>query len=231
MNTQNRRYVFIDFENLLQIKFKKLEKVASRIFVFIDENQETIPLSLVRQAQRAGKNLRWIVAGNADANRLNYHIAFIMGKLHQKVERDVEFAVISNDAAFDPLISFINASGRNCLRVKRRRDESSVFRELNLDLESISQDDNAFAFHSFSDDDDDAVPVLVDDELITRTAEETVKRLIRSGNRPEEISTLKNYILLHSQELSLHGNIDRIIQKMKDSNDIDIRNGEVVYNF
>ena len=154
-----------------------------------------------------------------------------MGKLHQKVERDVEFAVISNDVAFDPLISFINASGRNCLRVKRKRDESSVFRELNLDLDSNLQDDNPFSFQSFADDDEDGIPVLVDEELITRTAEETVKRLIRSGNRPEEISTLKNYILLHSQELSLHGNIDRIIQKMKDSNDIDIRNGEVVYNF
>jgi hypothetical protein len=36
---------------------------------------------------------------------------------------------------------------------------------------------------------------------------------------------------LHSQELSLHGNVDRIIQKMKETNDIEIRKGEVTYNF
>lgn len=230
MNTQNRRYVFIDYENLVQIKFKKLEKVASRIFVFIDEKQEEIPLSMVRQLQRAGKSLRWIVAGHAKDSRLNYYIAFVMGRLHQKVERDVEFAVISNDPAFDPLVNFINASGRNCLRVRRKKEEGPVFREFNLDKDGHHEQGGYTDFHAFRDD-DDGVPVLVDDEIITRTAEETVKRLIRSGNRPEQIATLKNYILLHSQELSLHGNIDRIIQRMKDSNDIDIRNGEVVYNF
>ncbi len=230
MNTQTRRYVFIDYENLLQVKFKKLEKVASRIFVFIEASQETVPLSLVRQAQRSGKNLRWIVAGNSGNSRLNYHIAFIMGKLHQKLERDVEFAVISNDPEFDPLINFINASGRNCLRVKRKKDETSVFRELNVDLDPTPGFNDDFHLPSLQDDDGE-IPVLVEDELITRTAEETVKRLIRSGNRPEEISTLKNYILLHSQELSLHGNVDRIIQKMKDSNDIEVDKGEIIYNF
>jgi hypothetical protein len=230
MNTQTRRYVFIDYENLLQVKFKKLEKVASRIFVFIEASQETVPLTLVRQAQRSGKNLRWIVAGNAGGSRLNYHIAFIMGKLHQKLERDVEFAVISNDPEFDPLINFINASGRNCLRVKRKKDESSVFRDLNIDLDPSSGFDDSFHLPSMKEETGD-IPVLVEEELIARTAEETVKRLIRSGNRPEEISTLKNYILLHSQELSLHGNVDRIIQKLKDSNDIEILQGEVIYNF
>lgn len=230
MNTQTRRYVFIDYENLLQVKFKKLEKVASRIFVFIEASQDTIPLSLVRQAQRSGKNLRWIVAGNSGSSRLNYHIAFIMGKLHQKLERDVEFAVISNDPEFDPLINFINASGRNCLRVKRKKDETSVFRELNVDIDPAVNFDDNFQMPLMHDDDGE-MPVLVEDELIARTAEETVKRLIRSGNRPEEISNLKNYILLHSQELSLHGNVDRIIQKMKDSNDIEIRKGEIIYNF
>jgi hypothetical protein len=72
---------------------------------------------------------------------------------------------------------------------------------------------------------------MVEEELITRTAEETVKRLIRSGNRPAEISTLKNYILLHSQEVSLNGNVERIIQKLKDTKDIEIQKGEVIYNF
>ncbi|MEY3052850.1 MAG: hypothetical protein RLY31_2635 [Bacteroidota bacterium] len=227
MYTQNRRYVFIDYENLVQIKFKKLEKVASRIFVFIDENQENIPLAMVRQLQRAGKDLRWIVAGHAEDSRLNYYIAFVMGRLHQKVERDVEFAVISNDPAFDPLVSFINSSGRNCMRVRRKKEEGPVFREFNQEEEGQHAQTD---FQSFRDE-EDGVPVLEDDEIITRSAAEAVKRLIRSGNRPEQIATLKNYILLQSQELSLHDNIDRIIQRMKDSNDIDIRNGEVVYNF
>ncbi|MBI5914639.1 MAG: hypothetical protein HY842_04625 [Bacteroidetes bacterium] len=232
MNTQTRRYLFIDYENLLQVKFKKLEKVASRIFIFVESSQETVPLSLVRQAQRSGKNLRWIVVSNTDGGKLNYHIAFIMGKLHQKLEEDVEFAVVSNDPEFDPLISFINTSGRSCIRVKRKKDESSVYDEKNLNYSNPPEFVDEFSLPSLSDDHDEGgVPVLVEDELITRTAEETVKRLIRSGNRPAEISTLKNYILLHSQEVSLHGNVERIIQRLKDSKDIEILKGEVIYNF
>jgi hypothetical protein len=233
MNTQTRRYLFIDYENLLQVKFKKLEKVASKIFIFVESSQETVPLALVRQAQRSGKNLRWIVVNNSGGGKLNYHIAFIMGKLHQKLEDDVEFAVVSNDAEFDPLISFINTTGRSCIRVKRKQDESSVYEESSLNYSKPPEFVDEFSMSSFSnhDDDDDGMPVMVEDELITRTAEETVKRLIRSGNRPAEISTLKNYILLHSQEVSLHGNVDRIVQKLKDTKDIEIQKGEVIYNF
>ncbi len=231
MNTQTRRYLFIDYENLLQVKFKKLEKVASKIFIFVESSQETVPLALVRQAQRSGKNLRWIVVNNAGGGKLNYHIAFIMGKLHQKLEADVEFAVVSNDPEFDPLISFINTTGRSCIRVKRKQDESSVYEESNLNYSKPPEFVDEFSMNNFHDDDDNGMPVMVEEELITRTAEETVKRLIRSGNRPAEISTLKNYIVLHSQEVSLHGNVERIIQKLRDSKDIDVQKGEVIYNF
>jgi hypothetical protein len=231
MNTQvqqGRRYVFIDFENLLQVKFKKLEKVATRIFVFVDAKEDSVPLQLARQMQPFGKNLRWIVVSNSPNGKLNYHIAFIMGKLHQKLDMDVEFAVVSHETDFDPLISFINQTGRSCLRVKRKKEDSTVFHDESADLHEYHESDNS-PLSPFSGDGD--MGVLVEDEIIARTAEETVKRLIRSGNRPQDVATLKNYILLHSQELSLHGNVDRIIQKMKETNDIEIRKGEVTYNF
>ncbi|MBI1224396.1 MAG: hypothetical protein GC192_04085 [Bacteroidetes bacterium] len=234
MNTQTRRYLFIDYENLLQVKFKKLEKVASKIFIFVESTQETVPLALVRQAQSSGKNIRWIVVNNPNGGKLNYHIAFIMGKLHQKLEDDVEFAVVSNDPEFDPLISFINTTGRSCIRVKRKQDESSIYEESSLNYSKPPEFVDEFSmknFHENTAEEEDGMPVMVEDELITRTAEETVKRLIRSGNRPAEISTLKNYILLHSQEVSLHGNVERIIQKLKDTKDIEIQKGEVIYNF
>ncbi|MEZ4963082.1 MAG: PIN domain-containing protein [Saprospiraceae bacterium] len=228
MNTQGRRYIFIDFENLLQVKFKKLEKVATRIFVFVNAQEESVPLQLARQMQPFGKNLRWIVVSNSSNSKLNYHIAFIMGKLHQKLDMGVEFAVVSHDMDFDPLISFINQTGRSCLRVKRKKDEGSIYQpELGGQEDFSGVEDNSLRPFSNSGD----IDVLVEDEIIARTAEETVKRLIRSGNRPQEVATLKNYILLHSQELSLHGNVDRIIQQMKDTKDIDIHKGEIIYNF
>lgn len=229
MNTQTRRYVFIDYANLEAVKYKKLEKVATKMFVFIEARQDMIPLELVRQTQRAGKNLRWIVVKNTNDGRLNYHIAFIMGKLHQKLEEDVEFAVVSDDLDFDPLVSFINANGRSCIRVKRNREEQAFNAgEISIDFsEEIEEGDVPLNFFN----DDEKYDVLVEDEIISRTAEETVKRLIRSGNRPAEVDTLKNYILLHNQELSLHGHIDHIIEKMEEAKDIEISKGDVIYNF
>jgi hypothetical protein len=71
----------------------------------------------------------------------------------------------------------------------------------------------------------------IGEELIEQTAQETINRLIRSGNRPAEISTLKNYILLHNQELSMHGNLEKIIRRMEEKREIAIQGQEVVYNF
>ncbi|MFQ5446154.1 MAG: PIN domain-containing protein [Saprospiraceae bacterium] len=236
MNTQSRRYLFIDFENLQQVKFKKLEKVASKIFVFIDAGIEHLPLALVQQMQRFGKSLKWVIVDNPGSENLNYHIAFVMGKFHQKLELDVEFAVVSHDPDFDTLVGFINASNRKCLRVKRHKEEIDALEEEQIEItteETLEEENGNPVLSDILQSDDEDLGVMVDvaDELIAKTAEETVKRLIRSGNRPAEVSSLKNYIHLHNQELSLYGHIDRIIQKMKESNDIEIRKGEVIYNF
>lgn len=228
MNTQTRRFIFIDFENLQQVKFRKLEKVATRIFIFTDAHNPTVPLALVQQMQRFGKNLKWIVIDNPEGGKLNYHMAFVMGKLHQRVGLDVEFAVVSNDADFDSLMVFINNSGRSCVRVKRKKEEPPAFDQ--PDLEFKMSTDHDFSFENYSNNATE-IDVLVGEDNIGKAADDTVKRLIRSGNRPAEISNLKNYILLHNQELSLHGHVERIIQKMRDAKDIDILKGEIVYNF
>jgi hypothetical protein len=231
MNQHSRRYLFIDYDNLLQVKFKKLEKVASKIFVFIEAQQETVPLSLAQQIQRLGRNLRWIVVDSPEGENLNFHIAFVMGKFHQKLEMDVEFAVVSHDVDFDTLVGFINASGRSCIRVKRSKDGIASLGEEDDMIEAAQEIEEDSNFNLDFLRGNENMDVLVEDEIIGRTAEETVKRLIRSGNRPAEVSSLKKYILLHNQELSLQGHLDRIIQKMKDSRDIDIQKGEVIYNF
>lgn len=227
MNTRVRRYVFIDYNDLLQVKFKKLEKVANKIFVFIDANQDAIPVSLVRQTQNVGKNLRWVVVSNPSSGKLNYHIAFVMGKLHQKLDKKVEFAILSDDPDFDALVQYINDAKRKCILVKRKVEDAPEH-EVPVDFDEVDD-------HGYQPIDilggSDRIDVLVEDEIISKTAEETVKRLIRSGNRPAAIATLRNYIDLHFQEMSLHGHVDRIIQKMEEAKDIEIQDQEIIYNF
>ena len=224
---QSRRYIFIDFENLKKIKFKKLEKVCDKVFVFVDAAEQNVPLILVRQMQKMGNSVKWVAVAHLNDKGANYHISFLMGKLHEKVNFDIEFAVLSNDEDFDPLVNFINSEGRSCVRVKRK--ENSTY-ETDNEMEG---DDDAILSSINSDFQPEpyGVEQEIDVKIVDDTADATIKRLIRSGNRPAEITTLKNYILLHNQELSIRGNLDKIIRKMEQSHDIEIKNQEVIYNF
>lgn len=263
MNKSTRRFIFLDFSNLKRIKFKKLEKVCDRLFVFIRKEEEQVPFQLVQKMQRFGKNAKWVVIEGVEKN-MNYHISFFMGKLHEKIDISIEFAVLSNDREFDPLINFINSYGqRSCIRVKGEnrkekqkeassftmKDEMKLEEELSNYKEIVSPKQVAPATlvsAGFDEMHDTAKESIVlpsannytllkndfdETPLIERTAEETVQRLIRSGNRPALVSTLKNYILLHNQELTIHGNIEKIISKLESTKEIKVADGEVSYNF
>lgn len=249
MTNQTRRYVFIDFDNLQRIKFKKLEKVCDRVFVFIDGSEKFIPFHLVQQMQKLGKGVRWVVIDSHVDYDMNYHISFLMGQLHEKVSNDIEFAILSNEELFDPLVDFINDSGRSCIRVKRKEmHNDSVPKPRPTPKESDNSDSDHSestnshqAAASIFDNDNESTDLLlmqdveiaeeIDVDSVQKTAEETIRRLIRSGNRPSEISMLKSYILLHNQDILVHNNIDEIIQYMQEEKDIRLEEEEVIYNF
>ncbi len=250
MTTHSRRYVFLDFDTLVNIKFKKLEKVCDKIFVFVGSDTTTVPFTLVREMQNMGNAIKWIEVGETVTLDLNYHICFLMGKLHEKISGDVEFAILSNDEAFDPLVNFINATGRGCLRIKNTIAEKTTPQNTDINtplsithhtepvsikkepisaLESLNT--RLFGEHISEADDDGKVQANGELTLIDETAKETVRRLVRSGNRPQSVMMLRNYILLHNQELSLHGDVDKIINRLTDSREIELRNEAVQYNF
>ncbi|MBL7813994.1 MAG: hypothetical protein JNL70_03230 [Saprospiraceae bacterium] len=251
MTTQTRRYVFLDFDTLRTVKFKKLEKVCDKVFVFIASEVSDIPFSLVRDMQRMGSAIKWVEVGENMTHDLNYHICFLMGKLHERINSDVEFAILSNDTAFDPLVNFINSTGRNCVRIKSASPEKTsptVTSDTPLSingnvtkngeeellsprkaLESINS--RLFGEHISETDGEDTTQANGESTLIEQTARETVRRLVRSGNRPQSVTMLRNYILLHNQELSLHGDVDKIISRLKEDKDIMLENGAVQYNF
>lgn len=253
MTTHTRRYVFLDFDTLINIKFKKLEKVCDKIFVFVGFEITDVPFALVRDMQRMGSAIKWVEVGATLTHDLNYHICFLMGKLHEKISGDVEFAILSNDTAFDPLVNFINSTGRSCVRIKNTTEKStpppqktdttpplsisSMPDKNGSEVKQVSQsaldalNTRLFGEHISETDDEDKVQANGEHTLIEETARETVRRLVRSGNRPQNVTMLRNYILLHNQELSLHGDVDKIISRLKDSNDIELNNGAVQYNF
>lgn len=251
MANQVRRYVFLDFETLKQIKFKKLEKVCDKVFVFVGADMENVPFSLVKDIQRMGSDVKWVEVSGIAPHDLNYHICFLMGKLHEKINSDVEFAILSNDNAFDPLVNFINSTGRSCIRVRQQGMEKeeatpmpkSVESQINREyierpkvshLEPQVEETVELISRLYGERSSEASTVgegVSDPALIDETAKETVRRLIRSGNRPADLGLLKNYILLHNQELSVHGNVEKIIKRLEETNEIKLNLEQVIYNF
>ena len=132
MDTTKQRYIFTDFDSIQKVKFKKLEKVCNKIFIVINTSDEWIPFFLVRNLQKLGKSVKWIPVENNKNLTLNYHISYLIGKMHSKINKNIEFAILSDDNAFDPLIGYINSNNRKCRRVQTGVSKKSVTRRVIL---------------------------------------------------------------------------------------------------
>ena len=67
--------------------------------------------------------------------------------------------------------------------------------------------------------------------VVTPLADEVVRKLIRSGNRPNELSMLRSYILLHSSEAEAVRYVDDIIARMRRKGEIVVDGNSVKYTF
>lgn len=290
-----RRFVFVHYEDLLQIRFKKLEKVTDKLYVFISDTIEQMPVWLVKQVQEMGRDLEWIDVGDASRDMTNTLMAFTIGTLHEKVDLGVEFAILSDDASIDGLVEHICSSERSCVRVKQGitaertvakatvpeaaafvpRTEASevpsrrsiehnsiehnvlVADELeeDLDEEDLDLDEAPIVkprgfddFSAFKQADKtmavnqegnfnlrprlNSTPAVEEDDVnVAGLADNVVRRLIRSGNRPANVSMLRSYILLHSEEASAMEYVQEMIDHMARTGEIVLENGDVQYNF
>ncbi len=264
MTHKSKRYLFIDFEDLQKVKFKKLEKVCNKIFIFISENVKLIPFELALQIQKFGKHAKWIPVAEHLEEDMSFHICFTMGKMHEKVRKDVEFAVLSNETIYDSIVNFINEENRVCLRVKSHEEviateeisEEIINGSLEIDDNSILKDIIIEDILDQEEEPEVEEPIFVEKKtaingksetsevesivaepneeetaLIEKTAEDTVRLLVHSGNRPSDISMLRSYILIHNKDLSYQGDLDKIIDYLVSKKDIVLNKDEVTYNF
>lgn len=235
--SQQKRYIFIDFDNLKKIKFKKLEKVCDKVFIFIERNQDQIPFQLVKQIQKLGKDARWIEIDAINQKDIQFHICFYMGQMHNKFDKSTEFAVLSNDKAFDNLIAFINTDGRSCLRVKSKPEKEDLehmdYDEFMSESQPLEVTSSTHEQSTITDDNNtqQAIDGEISESMIAETAKMTINRLVQSGNRPADLGMLRHYIMLHHQEIAVKGGVDQIIRKLEESEEIKVEGDEVTYNF
>jgi hypothetical protein len=249
MNTLTRRYLFAAYSDLEILNFEHLEKVCDRLFILIPENTPNIPFSLVKKLQRMGRGVKWIPISENNGVTMPVQLSFLMGRLHQKLPSDIEFAILSDQDTFDPLIQFILAKGRSCLRVRASKIEDDSKQEP-MPMPETTLKPNPTSngaspsivlqpskVNPLLNDDHDATMMrytsadaLPDEMTVRNTAQEVIERLVRSGNRPAEVNTLKQYIALTNQNM-VPGVAEKVITLMAMNNDIQIVDKEVVYNF
>ncbi|RMF20755.1 MAG: hypothetical protein D6765_16520, partial [Bacteroidetes bacterium] len=161
---------------------------------------------------------------------------FQLGKMHRKVDPAIEFAVISNDYAFDSLIAHINAEGRSCLRVKHQPETPAPPSETrnrtpetrNPAARSLF---NGQAGAPFSGGQEEGKNTPTPLDPIDEVVENTLKRLIESGNRPIDLELLKEYIVTHNRQPWVAAQVDEIVRRLASSQEIKILDSEVVYHF
>jgi PIN domain len=111
----SEEFLLIDYENIQKVNLSEVAE-NTLVRIFVGQSQKSIPIELVKQAQRFGHRLEWIKIEGQGKNALDFHITFYLGKL-QTEHKAASFVLLSKDKGFDPLIKHINNLKRNCRRI------------------------------------------------------------------------------------------------------------------
>ncbi len=251
MSTKKKRFVFTEFKTLQHTSFEKLEKVCDKLFVLIRPEEQQIPFPLVLAMQRMGKNAKWVMAKSTNAGSLEFHLSFLLGKLDEKLDEEIEFAILSGSTNLDTVIDFINQSGRSCLRVTVEETEAEYETEeiegnsylINEEVEYETETDLQIDLSEPSSSKTKEINTqttnlstttsnVINKQDIETKALETVQRLQYTGNRPAEVILLRDYIALFHQGIEDDdGQADQIINKLVENKQIEVRKGIIKYNF
>jgi hypothetical protein len=109
--------LFIDYENVTQVRLAELQKPNLKIFIFVGCAQVKIPFELVREAHLLGESVEWIGVEGSGANALDFHIVFYLGQISLK-SPDANYVILSRDRGFDPLIQHLSKRGISCRRIE-----------------------------------------------------------------------------------------------------------------
>ncbi len=108
--------LFIDYENVTQVKLASIQRPNLKILIFVGCAQVKIPFDLVREAHLLGAAVEWIGVEGLGANALDFHIVFYLGQLTLQAPTS-NYVILSRDRGFDPLIQHLGKLGISCRRI------------------------------------------------------------------------------------------------------------------
>jgi hypothetical protein len=102
-------FLLVDFENVRDVALSELPE-GHRVVIFLGRSQNSIPFTLVSEAQSLGDRVEWIKIEGDSKNNLDFHLSFHLGKL-TAAHPSATFIVVSGDKGFDPLIKHASKLG------------------------------------------------------------------------------------------------------------------------
>lgn len=192
-----------------------------------------IPASLVHKTHKLRKRLKWIYLKDDSQETLYYHWMYLLGKSDAKAADDIEFVLLSNNQQLDSIVKRLNEGGRKCMRIplseKKKEKEKEV---LEKELPNAPVANQAKDIRPQPKPPRDSAIQISDNETLMASARATVEKLQSTGQRPENLETLKHYIHLFSTSPgNRRVSIDQILDFMEAQQQISIHQGMVTYNF
>lgn len=130
MEMTTKRIILVDFENIQKFDFDNIDTTNTNIAIFVGKSQNKIPFSLVEKAQSFGDRLIWVKIAGDGKNNLDFHLAFELGRLCERMDKDVELIVLSKDSGYDSLIRYVNELGIKTRRIANPAELSDSKKQL-----------------------------------------------------------------------------------------------------
>ncbi|KUJ83589.1 hypothetical protein AWR36_006960 [Microbulbifer flavimaris] len=109
------KWAFIDYENVGGMEKIDLSQYE-RVIVFLGAKQPKLDFGASKYDSPI--NLIVVQIKATQANNLDFHLAYYLGKYDREAAKEVVFEVITNDNGFAPLISHLKSNGRTCKHIK-----------------------------------------------------------------------------------------------------------------
>jgi len=102
----HKKMVLVDFENVPNLDLSAV-KDGFKVLILVGRDQNKVPISLVKEAQKHGNKIEWIQISGKGKNALDFFIAYFLGQFVERKEGK-EYIIISRDTGFDSLIDHLN---------------------------------------------------------------------------------------------------------------------------
>lgn len=103
-------YVMVDYDNVQPSVTKFARRPETHFIIFVGHQQDRVNFDLASILQPLGERAEYVKVHGTGSNALDFHIVLFVGKITQR-DPSAAFIIMSNDKGYDPVISYLNASG------------------------------------------------------------------------------------------------------------------------